>query len=132
MIRELLKVSLTLILPLLFHAAALAQTAVHGMVVDQGGEGADEPSGGVAHRDRDDLVADEIRHDVQIDLPEDNEGEEHDDHRSAAVPGSSQRAGAYLVDDAEDVKRGNRAQKQGPVPDDLRLAVEERDRPGGS
>ncbi len=38
MIRELLKVSLTLILPLLFHAAALAQTAVHGMVVDQGGE----------------------------------------------------------------------------------------------
>ena len=38
MIRELLKVSLTLILSLLFHAAALAQTAVHGMVVDQGGE----------------------------------------------------------------------------------------------
>lgn len=37
MIRELQKVSLTLFLYLLCHAAAFAQTVVHGMVTDQGG-----------------------------------------------------------------------------------------------
>ncbi len=42
-------------------------------------------------------VGDEARRDKQIDLPDQNEGQEHDDHRPAGIAAAPQRAGQHMV-----------------------------------
>ena len=75
------------------------------VIIDGGEQAAQQPSGGIAHGDGDDLVA-EPGHNKQVYLPEGHEGGQHDDHGRLGIAGTSQRAGVDLIEAAEDVERG--------------------------
>ena len=79
------------------------------VVVDQGQGAAQQPACGIAHGNGDDFVPD-TAHNKQINLPEGNEGREHDDHRCLAVAGTSERTGVDLVKAAKNIERSDPTQ----------------------
>ena len=83
-------------------------------VIQQRRHRADDPTGGIAQGDGEYLVADEVRHDVEVALAEHDERGEHEDHGHLTVARAAQRTRIDLVDAAEDVER--REQRSRSVP----------------
>ena len=94
------------------------------MIIDGGNQAAQEPSGGIAHCDGDDLVTD-TRHSEQVYLPESNKGCKHDDHRRPGIAGAAECAGVDLIEATEDVEGRQPPQQHGTVFHNLRLCVKE-------
>ena len=107
---------------LIIHQAVLSQIDL--VEVNGGQHTGQQPAGGIAHGDGDDLVAD-LTHDKQVKLPERHEGTEHNDHRGLGVTCAAERAGVDLVEAAQHVEGSDPAQKHGTVCNHFRLAVEE-------
>lgn len=96
-------------------------------IIEQCEGAAHEPTGGITQSDGNDGVGDEVRHDKEVNLAEDDERAQHDNHRCAGIACAAQHAGVDLVDAAEHVERRAITQQHGTVCDDLCFAVEERD-----
>lgn len=91
--------------------------------VDTHDDGADEPAGGVTEGDQADAVSDVGEHE-QVDLAEDDEGEDHDDHRGQCVADAAQGAHVDLIGGAEAVKQAVGADKERAHEDDIRILIE--------
>ena len=63
----------------------------------------------------------------EVNLAEDDERAQHDNHRCAGIACTAQHAGVDLIDAAEHVERRAITQQHGTVCDDLCFTVEERD-----
>ena len=87
-------------------------------------DGRQEPSGGVAHGDGQDLVA-HPGHDKQVHLTEGNEGGQHDDHGNLAVACTPEGTGVDLIKDTENVERCDPMEENGTELHDFRLGIEE-------
>ena len=68
------------------------------VVIDQREDAAHQPPGGVAQGDGQDGVGDVIGHDVEVNLPEDHEGGQHDVGGRLADARPTEGAGVDLVD----------------------------------
>ena len=95
--------------------------------VEVGDGAAHQPARRVAHGHGEDGVGDELGHNEEVDLPEDDEAEEHDEHGRAAVAGPAQGPGQDLVHAAEHVEGRDAPQEQGAEADHLGRVVEEAD-----
>ena len=107
-----------------FHQPGLSQLGF--VVVEQSQGAAQQPAGGIAHGDGDDLIPD-TAHNKQVHLPECNKRGEHDDHGCFAVAGAAQSTGVDLIEAAQDIERGDPPQQHGTVLHHFRFAVEESD-----
>ena len=73
-------------------------------IIEEGAETAHGPAGRVTEGQRQQGVADKIRHHEHIALAEEHEGEEHDIHRDAAVARPTQSARENVVDAEKEVE----------------------------
>ena len=113
-----------LTLAFIIHKPVLIQRYL--VEVNGGNQAAKEPTGGIAHGNGDDFVAD-TGHDKQINLSENNKGRKHDHSRCLAVTGSAKSAGVNLIETAEQIERSQPAKQQSTIFDNLRLLIEEGD-----
>ena len=111
-----------MIILFVFHQPGPSQ--LRFVVVGQGQNTAEQPTGRIAHCDGDDLVTDAGHHE-QVYLPEHNEGGQHDDHGHSAVARATQGAGVDLVEAAQHIEGSHPPQQQRAVLHHFALAVEE-------
>lgn len=93
--------------------------------VSEVGDGKDDaakhPSGRIAQDDWENGVADEVCHDKQVDLSEDDETENHDQHWRRGLSSTSEGSRIDLVEGCCDVERGDVVKHHGAVVDDTGL-----------
>lgn len=67
-----------------------------------------------------------MRHDIEIDLPEADEGYERYDHRRRTVPGASQRTEKRRIETVDEVERCHETENGGAEHNNFRNRIEER------
>ena len=94
-------------------------------VIQQGQSAANQPAGRVTHSDGENRVGNKVGHYKQVTLAEQNKGEEHQDHRCAAVASAPERGRIDLVDAAQHIKWRKKPEEQGAGLDNSGLLVKE-------
>lgn len=98
----------------------------NGFIVYPGNQTAKQPADRIGEADPKYRIGDVVGHDIQIDLPEYDEGANHDKHRRTGVSGAAERARINLMNAAEQIERRNEPQKDRSVPDYFGRSIEER------
>ena len=101
------------------------------VIIQPHDDAAHRPAGGVAQRQRENGVADEVGHDEEIELAEADKAGQHDVHGRSAVARPPQGGGIDLVGAADDEEGDHVAQEEGAVFHHRGLVVEEDHQPGG-
>ena len=83
-------------------------------VIDQNERAAEDPAGRVSQRNDRLRVSDQPGKREKVDLSENDEGREHDQHRRAGITGTAQRSRKDVMDAAADSEGGNGVQEKAP------------------